>query len=355
MRATNWVGDAVMALPGLRALRRRFPDSQICLLAMPGIAGLYARETWVSEVILLEGARGARDWSRKWRQARDLARRRFDLALLFTNSFESAALFAAARIPWRAGYARDGRTLLLTQAVPPPRRGEIPRHESYYYLELLKRAGLLPEGCWPPEDEMVIRLEGIEAAQAAGRARLDAEFDAGQPVIGVSPGAAYGTAKRWLPERFAEAARLLAGRHGGAGVAVFGTPDEQELCEQVAAAAGGKSFAGQTRLAEFIDMAAACTAFLTNDSGSMHIASALGLPTVAVFGATDHVGTGPTGPLARVVRHAVDCSPYPHPCLKRFCPIDHRCMKAVSAAEVADEAGKLVEVRRRAGEIRDNS
>jgi len=245
----------------------------------------------------------------------------------------------------RTGYARDGRTLLLTQAVPPPKRGEIPQHESYYYLELLKRAGLLPEGCWPPEDRMVIRLEGIGAAGAAGRARLETEWGAGRPVVGVSPGAAYGTAKRWLPERFAEAAQLLAKRLGGAAVAVFGTPDERELCEQVAAMADGTSFAGRTKLAEYIDLAAACAAFLTNDSGSMHIASALGVPTVAVFGATDHVGTGPTGPLARVVRHAVDCSPHPHPCLLRNCPIDHRCMKAVTAEEVAETASQLIHVR----------
>lgn len=335
-----------MSLPALRALRRQFPAAHISVLAMPGIAGLYARETWANEVVLLKGARGARDWGLKWGQAQELSRRQFDFALLLTNSFESAALFAAARIPARTGYARDGRTMLLTQAITPPKRGEIPRHESYYYLELLKRAGLLPEGCWPPEDQMVIRLEGIDAARAAGRARLDAELGAGRPVVGVSPGAAYGTAKRWLPERFAEAAQLLAARLGGAAVAVFGTPDERELCEQVAATAGGTSFAGRTKLAEYIDLAAACTAFLTNDSGSMHIASALGLPTVAVFGATDHVGTGPTGPLARVVRHAVDCSPHPHPCLLRNCPIDHRCMKAVTAAEVAETAEKLVRLSR---------
>ncbi|MCC6536135.1 MAG: lipopolysaccharide heptosyltransferase II [Bryobacterales bacterium] len=336
-----------MSLPALRALRRRFPAAHISILAMPGIVGLYARETWANEVLLLEGARGARDWRRKWKQARELGRRRFDAALLLTNSFESAALFAAARIPVRVGYARDGRTPLLTQAVPPPQRGEIPRHESYYYLELLKRAGWLAEGGWPPEDGMVIRLEGIEAARAAGRTRFDAEFGtAGRAVIGVSPGAAYGTAKRWLPERFAEAARLLAARLGNAAVAVFGTPDERELCEQVAAMAGGVSFAGRTKLAEYIDLAAACTAFLTNDSGSMHIASALGVPTVAVFGATDHIGTGPTGPLARVVRRAVDCSPHPHPCLLRNCPIDHRCMKAVTAAEVAEQAEMLVQLSR---------
>ena len=335
-----------MALPALRRLRAELPGATLSVLAMPGIAGLYARESWVSEIVPLEGARGARDWRRKWRLARSLAVADFDAAVLLTNSFESAALVRAAGIPVRIGYNRDGRGLLLTQAIRKPERGEIPRHESFYYLELLRRAGL---GGALPEGEIVIRLEGLEAARASGLARLaEAGLDA-KHVVGLSPGAAYGTAKRWLPERFAESAAGLA-RHleGGAAVAVFGTPDEQELCGQVTdmvAAQGltARNFAGRTKLGEFIDMAAACRAFLTNDSGSMHIASALGVPTVAIFGATDHVGTGPTGPLARVVRHAVDCHPHPHPCLLRECPIDHRCMKAVSAAEVTRTALDLLE------------
>ncbi len=346
MRATNWVGDAVMSLPALRRLRAELPDVHLAVLAMPGVAGLYARERWADEIILLEGARGARDWGKKWKQARTLAGAEFDAAILLTNSFESAALFRAAGIPTRIGYERDARGMLLTQAIAPPRGGETPQHESYYYLELLRRAGL---GGELPSGEMVIRMEGIEAARASGKTRLaSAGLTNDAAVIGLSPGAAYGGAKRWLPERFAESAVTLAGELGPSAAAVFGTPDERDLCEQVTktiAARGlpAHNFAGRTKLAEYIDMAAACRVFLTNDSGSMHIASALGIPTVAVFGATNHVGTGPTGPLARVVRHAVDCSPYPHPCLRRECPIDHRCMKAVSAAEVARTALDLLE------------
>jgi heptosyltransferase-2 len=154
----------------------------------------------------------------------------------------------------------------------------------------------------------------------------------------VSPGAAYGTAKRWLPERFAESAIRLARELGG-GVAVFGSRDERPLCEQVAEAVRPSgvrtlNFAGETTLREFIEMAAACRVFLTNDSGAMHIASALGVPMVAVFGATDHIATGPTGDLARIVREPVECSP----CLLRECPIDHRCMTEVTSDRVVDEA-----------------
>ena len=160
----------------------------------------------------------------------------------------------------------------------------------------------------------------------------------GGAVVGVSPGAAYGSAKRWIPERFAESAVRLSREFKG-GVAIFGSKDERPLCEEVAArvrSAGvdAANWAGETTLRQFIEMAAACRVFLTNDSGAMHIASALGVPMVAVFGATDHVATGPTGALARIVREPVECSP----CLLRECPIDHVCMTKVTADRVVREA-----------------
>jgi heptosyltransferase-2 len=152
------------------------------------------------------------------------------------------------------------------------------------------------------------------------------------PAVGVSPGAAYGNAKRWLPERFADVARTLA----PAPVLLFGSAGERPLCETVAESlrhygAEVRNLAGETTLREFTDLAAACRLFLTNDSGAMHVASALGVPTVAVFGATDDTTTGPTGPLARVVREHAACSP----CLLRECPIDHRCMTAVTVERAA--------------------
>jgi heptosyltransferase-2 len=161
----------------------------------------------------------------------------------------------------------------------------------------------------------------------------------GLPVIGVNPGAAYGKAKRWLPERFAESARELASTLG-AHVVLFGSASERELCASVADSIGSHAYnlAGQTSLREFIDMASACRVFLTNDSGAMHIASALGVPSVTVFGSTDDVTTGPTGPLARIVREPVECSP----CLRRECPIDHRCMTRIPASRVTSTAFELL-------------
>jgi heptosyltransferase-2 len=330
VRATNWVGDAVMSLPALRALRQRFPTAKISILAKPWVGDLYGREPFCDELIPYT----AGDLRSKWAAGRALAARQFDCAILLQNAFEAAMIAYAARIPERIGYARDGRRFLLTRAIAVPRNGAIPAHQRFYYLELLRRAGIIDE---LPESE-AIRLEGAPAAREAGLERFRV-LGWDQPVIGVSPGAAFGSAKRWLPERFAQAANQVA-HELGAAVAIFGSKQERDLCASVASAvtAPVKNFAGETALGEFIELAAACRVYLTNDSGAMHIASALGLPTVAVFGATDHVATGPTGSLARVVREPVECSP----CLKRECPIDHRCMTRVGAERVAEIALELL-------------
>ncbi len=329
VRATNWVGDAVMSLPALRALRERFPQAEIAILAKPWVADLYRREPFCDRLIPFT----AQDLPEKMRAARELRPLGFDCAILLQNAFEAALLAFVARIPERIGYARDGRSLLLTRAITVPDASEIPVHERFYYLELLRRAGIIDK----TENDR-IQLDGAAAARVAGSARF-AELGFQGPVVGVSPGAAFGTAKRWLPERFAEAASRVAGELC-ASVAIFGSKDERELCESVmqAVTSPAKNFAGETTLAEFIELAAACRVYLTNDSGAMHIASALGVPTVAVFGATDDITTGPTGPHARVVREKVECSP----CLRRECPIDHRCMTRVDAARVAQMALDLL-------------
>ncbi len=339
VRATNWLGDAVMSIPALQTLRERFPSAHIAILARPWVASLYGREPFCDELIAYEAPKGWRGLREKRELALQLKGRQFDCAVLFQNAFEAAAIARAANIPLRIGYARDGRSLLLTHAIPLPRKGETPRHQRFYYLELLKRASLIDRY---PLDEPIV-LHGSRAAAENGRKLL---LDTGltEPVVGISPGAAYGGAKRWLPERFAEAAVHLA-RERGAAVAVFGSREERDIAEKVrenVAACGVKcvNLAGSTALGDFIDIAAACDLFLTNDSGPMHVASALGVPTVAIFGATDDEATGPTGLHSRVIREPVECSP----CLLRECPIDHRCMTRVTASRVAEAANTLVEI-----------
>jgi len=334
VRATNWLGDAVMSLPAIRAIRHIFPHAHIAVVARPWVGDLYARESCIDCVIPYPAQKGLRA---KREFAHRLGHERFDAAILLQNAFDAALVTWLAGIPERIGYSRDGRGWLLTRAVTVPEPGEIPRHERFYYLELLRRAGMMER--FPETD--AIRLDGISQAREAGAAHIASLGIAG-PAIGISPGAAYGNAKRWLPERFAEVAQAFSPVCRA--VLLFGSASEQPLCETVAAQLRSsridvRNLAGATSLREFIDLAAACRFFLTNDSGAMHVASALGVPTIAVFGATDDTTTGPTGPLARVIREHAECSP----CLLRECPIDHRCMTAVTSERVAAAALQLWE------------
>ncbi|MBI3698525.1 MAG: lipopolysaccharide heptosyltransferase II [Acidobacteria bacterium] len=328
VRATNWVGDAVMSVPAVCAIRDLHPGSRITVLARPWVAELYSRENFADQVLLCED-RGMRA---RLHLASELRAQRFDCAIMLPNSFDAALVAWMARIPRRIGYDRDARRFLLTDPIPVPVPGSIPPHQRFYYLELLRRAGFLATLSECPE----IRLH---ADPAAGRELFRSFGLRADRVIGVSPGAAFGSAKRWLPERFAEAASTL-GVENDAEVALFGAASEAELCAAIARSIGPRAhnLAARTSLTQFLDLASACFAFLTNDSGAMHIASAAGVPTVAVFGATDHAATGPSAPLARIVRTPVECSP----CLLRECPIDHRCMTRVETATVVAEARQLV-------------
>ena len=331
VRATNWLGDAVMSLPAIRAIRGVFPHAHLAVVARPWVADLYARERAIDRVIpypALKGLGARREFAARLRLER------FDGAILLQNAFDAALMAWLAGIPERIGYRRDGRGRLLTRAIAVPEAGDIPRHERFYYLELLRRAGMIER--FPAAEE--IRLDGAADARAAGLERLRGMGIEG-PVVGISPGAAYGNAKRWLPERFAEAAAQLE-----MPAVIFGSEGESGLCGEVAgalqrASKDARNLAGRTTLREFIELAAACRVFLTNDSGAMHVAGALGVPTVTVFGATDDSTTGPTGAFARVVREHAECSP----CLLRECPIDHRCMTRVTSERVAATALALIQ------------
>lgn len=333
-----------MSLPALAAIRDRFPDAHIAVLARPWVAGLYHHEPFADEIISYSPAafqRGSlrQAWSDRQTVAARLREGNFDCALLLQNAFDAALITALAGIPERIGYARDMRSPLLTRPIERPRTGTIPPHESFYYLELLRRTGWLER---LPES-LIVELRSAPHARAAGLERFAAEGIV-NPVIGVSPGAAFGTAKRWLPERFAESACTLAARMNGV-VALHGSASERELCESVKELVASRgirceNYAGRTSLEEFIERAAASALFLSNDSGAMHITSALGVPTVAVFGATNPETTGPAGRLTRIVRHPVECSP----CLLRECPIDHRCMTSIPHESVSQSAIDLLQM-----------
>ncbi len=337
VRAANWVGDAVMTLPALAALHAACPSAQIEVVARPWAEAVYAAQPGVSRVLAYDkdgrhaGAGGL------LRLARELRERRYDWAVLWQNAFEAALIAWLARIPLRLGYARDGRGLLLThpaRLTPGIRRV----HQSSYYLYILRQAGLLPAD--PPargvRPELHLRQEDRDWA---GRF-LAAKGLAGARLLGLAPGAAFGPAKMWPAERFAAAARELDGRFGA--VLLFGGQGEAKACAEVAAGLDGiaaLNLAGATELGQALALLERTDLFLTNDSGLMHAAAALGRPTVAVFGSTDPIATGPLGPRVALVRGQASCAP----CLKPQCAEgDLRCFTSVEPGQVAEAARRLL-------------
>lgn len=328
VRSTNWVGDSILTIPALEGLRARHPDSEIVLLARPWVADLFATQPFLNRVITFDHTDRHRGFFGLERLASELRRERFDTAILFQNAFQAAWLAWRAGIPHRIGYARDARSLLLSRPIPVPAPGEIPAHETRYYLELLRRAGLLDS--LPQINEICLRVEPA-AITAAEEVLLRAGVRAGKPRLALAPGAAYGSAKCWPPERFAAVADRFIAEYD-ADVILFGTISERPVAERISSLMRHRPFhlIGQTPIRELPAFFSACSLFLGNDSGAMHVAAAVGLPGVAVFGSTDPYGTAPVSPRFTVVQQPVSCSP----CFLRHCPIDHRCMTRLETGAV---------------------
>jgi heptosyltransferase II len=329
IRATNWVGDAIMALPALRAVRAKFPEAKIAIVARPYVADIYRGQGICDELIPYDPNGEHRGWKGRELLAGKLRSQKFDVALLLQNAFDAAWLAWRANIPQRIGYARDARSFLLTKAIPVPRAGEIPPHEKFYYLELLRRAGWIDA----LQDDRHIALQVPEAARERAEQTLcEAGARTGAFRIAIGAGASYGSAKCWPPDRFAKALNeILSG--GDADVILFGTPGEATVSSAIAGELrrAPVDLTGKTQIADLPALLSQCHLFLGNDSGAMHVAAAVGLPVVAVFGPTDPDGTAPVTPRASIVQQ----KPYCSPCFLRRCPTDHRCMKAVTPEMVA--------------------
>jgi heptosyltransferase II len=332
VRATNWVGDAVMSIPALRAIRGRWPNAEIVILARPWVADLYHGQGYADRILIYDNeGKHKCIWGRE-RLARALRREKFDAAVLFQNAFDAAWIAWRARVPERIGYARHGRRWLLNRAIPIPATGEAPEHEAYDYLELLRRAGWL-EGL-PRIEEISIaipeedRNKALERLMAAG-VRKNAVR------IAFASGAAYGSAKCWEPERYAELADRLITAFD-ADVILFGAPQESGVAARIALAMRKHAcnLVGATQIGELPALLSTCRLFIGNDSGAMHVAGAVGVPVIGIFGPTDPEGTRAMTPQFTLIREPVDCSP----CFLRKCPIDHRCMTRISVERVFEAA-----------------
>lgn len=368
VRGVNWIGDAVMTLPALKALRKAYPESKITLLVKPSVAAIFEKNPLIDEIILYEerfqGAFGKLILSRR------LRKEHFSRAILLQNAFDAALITFLAGIPRRVGYKRDGRGFLLTKAIPF-HDDDRKMHHIDYYLNLLRASGISAENTQP-----WIHLSLEERLKAR-----DALSQLKRPILGINPGAAYGSAKRWLPDRFAEVACWFIKDTGGS-VILFGGKSEEGVSQEIEKMvegrksnpawtlrrqSGGKrqgrglddttlttriasiqsedvnnsllNLAGKTSLRELISVISECDVFLSNDSGPMHIAYAVGTPLVALFGSTDPGLTGPAGEGSMVIQHSLSCSP----CFERTCrESDMRCMHAITSDEVFLDVKKML-------------
>ena len=323
IRSSNWLGDAVMSVPAVRAIKNGRPDAQITIAAPEKIAPMWKLIPEVDAIIPLRNGSLLPVVSLLKRQPA------FDVAILFPNSLRVALESWLSRIPRRVGCRGHWRRWLLNQPVPEPRKARPPEHHSLRFLRIACECGAETSDCESFHEQTIqkpVSNVGIASAH--------------QPVkIGLCAGAEYGPAKRWLPERFAEVAAKISSQLSAQWI-LFGTKNEAAIGDQIAAAIGDHCVnrIGRTTLDQLIDELRQCRLLLTNDTGTMHLAALLGVPVVAIFGSTEPRLTGPLGNRHIILRHHVECSP----CFLRECPIDFRCMKAVGADEVLDAVRSML-------------
>ena len=315
VRSPNWLGDAVMALPAVRNLKTLLGDGRLAVATPEKLAALWEACPFVDEVVALKQPRRVGAVARQMREGG------YASAVLLPNSLRAAAEAWRAGIPQRFGYARGGRGLLLSRTIPVPRRDPVRLHQKFYYIDLAAALGA-------PTDATFPALRAPAAAEKPTAGGLE---------VALCPGAEYGPAKRWPLENFAALGQEFLKR--GFRIVILGATNDAALAAQLAEKLpGARNLAGQTTLAEFMTVLAGCGIVVSNDSGAMHLASALGVRTVAIFGSTEPALTGPLGPRTAVLRHHVPCSP----CFLRECPIDFACMIRIAPAQVLAAADELL-------------
>ena len=349
IRSVNWLGDAIMTMPAIQRLKQAHPTAQLAVLTEPKLADLWRLHPDVDAVIVHERTNNP---VALLRQSRELRQGRFDAAVVFPNSWRSALPAWLAGIPQRAGFRGHGRAWMLTDrldesadyqtrpimtpaaiqhfgngAKTAPERPAF-KHQIHRHLQLVASLGADPTPC-PAR---------LQTGPLPETARLPQD----KPLLALNAGAEYGPAKRWPLDRFIAAAKIVAEQHQARWV-IIGGPKETVAAGRIADALGEQhaiNLAGRTTLLGLSHALAQCRLLLTNDSGPMHLAAALGKPVVALFGSTEPALTGPlpsTSPAHAILRHAPPCSP----CFLRKCPIDFRCMTSIRVEEVVEAVGKV--------------
>ena len=336
VRGANWVGDAAMTIPALRELRHLLPHAHIRLVSRSGTAGLFTDTDFIDELSVSDRS----DWLSLGNEIAEWKRGQFDLAILFPNSFQVALIAALARVPVRLGYAAQGRGFLLTHSLPLPEwRGS--RHEVFYYLNVVSELERLLSGTsqmMEREPDVSLRVSDERQIEASEVLRRMGARD-GHTLVALCPGSINSRAKRWPAERYAALADRLIDELD-AEVLLIGSRGERDVSLQVAnymrrhpiMATGTTDLSSATAMLSLVDL------LVTNDTGPAHIASALGRPTLVIFGPTNPLTTRPFSSVAEIIRRPPVCAP----CMLRDCPIDHRCMTAISPDEVFQRAAALL-------------
>lgn len=340
VRGTNWVGDAMMTVPALREIRRLFPEAHITLATRPWAKGLFSGAEFIDELQVHEGSglRSVVQQVREWRK------QSFDLAILFPNSLETALVASLARVPFRIGYATDGRQALLTHALELPEWRSV-KHEVFYYLQIVAELEWLIKHEQTflnrqPDSSLNISSGRQAAARDFLRSHGVGSSNDGRVLIALCPGSINSRAKRWPAERYAELGDRLIGELQ-AEVILIGSAAEVDVSHAVSRQMRKQPvvLTGQTDLAQLVAILSQVDLLVTNDTGPAHIASALGRPTLVIFGPTNPLTTRPFSSYGQVLRQPPDCAP----CMLRDCPIDHRCMTAITPADVFERARLVLE------------
>ncbi|MBT3176583.1 MAG: lipopolysaccharide heptosyltransferase II [Desulfobacula sp.] len=332
IRAANWVGDAIMTTPVIRAVRKNYPAAVIIVLAKPWVIPVYENNPYIDKILLYDNSGRHKKGFGTLALAKDLRTYRFDLTILMQNAFEAGLIAFLGGIKERIGYNTDGRGFLLNRGIklnPDLKKG----HLIDYYIGILKGAHLEDDG--RNLDLFLCKSD----RKFANRFLELKKFDSSQPVIGINPGATGGTAKRWFPERYAEVCKNLAQKFK-VKIFIFGGPADIELGEYIAGLSRGCciNIAGKTSLGQAFALIEKCSLFITNDSGLMHAAAALNINQLAVIGSTDYIATAPSNKNSIMVRAKVPCSP----CLKDICPTNHKCMDKISVDMVMETCKSLL-------------